>query len=132
MENMEQKKTAEIMKKENDYQTTSILNKNAQLAAIYISDEAKKEVNISRQVKACQEFLNDHGLVFSGDLFIQKEGTEYIDDLIRAQALSQRFEYMISYILCPTKSKEIFIGVITGWNVKNFLGTSQPKSALRE
>ena len=106
--------------------------KNDQLAAIYVSETAKQVVNISKQIEACQKFLNDRGLQFSGDLFIQKEGTEYIDELIRARALSRRFHYMVSFLLCPSKSESFSIGVIASWSVKNFLGTSQAKTALRE
>lgn len=132
MENIANKKTIQVTKKENDHQRTLKLNKNVQYAAIYVSDEAKKEVNISRQVEACQKFLNDRGLIFSGDLFIQKEETEYINELIRARALSRRFHYVVSFLLCPSESKGFSIGVIASWSVENFLGTSQTKTALKE
>lgn len=105
---------------------------NNQLAAIYVSQAAKLQVSIAKQIEACQKFLTERGLLFSGDIFIQKEGTEYIDELIRARALSRRFQYMISYLLCPSESKEFSIGVIAAWNVKNFLGTSQAKTTLKE
>ena len=121
MENMEKKKTAQIMKKENDRQTTMTLDKSSQLAAIYVSQEAKQEVSISRQVEACQKFLSEKGFKFSGDLFLEKEGTDHIDELVRARALSQRFDYLASYILCPSKSPGFSIGMIVGWNVKNFI-----------
>ncbi len=129
IENMANKKTAQIMKKENYQQTTMILNKNAQLAAIYVSDEAKKEVNISKQVEACQKFLSEKGFKFSGDLFLKKEGTDHIDELVRARARSRRFDYMVSYLLCPGKSPGFFIGMIVCWNAQNFL--IKPIQALR-
>ena len=82
MENMEKKKTAQIMKKENDRQTTMTLDKSSQLAAIYVSQEAKQEVSILKQIEACQKFLNSQGLKFSGDLFLAKDESEFTDDLI--------------------------------------------------
>ena len=97
------------------------LQKNAQLAAIYVSQEAKQEVSISRQVEACQNFLTEKGLKFSGDLFLKKEGNDHIDELIRARARSRRFDYLASYLLCPSKSPGFFIGMIVGWHVQNFL-----------
>ena len=132
MEKIADKKTIQVMKKENDHQTALTLNRNVQYAAIFVSDKAKKEVIISRQVEKCQKFLNDRGLIFSGDLFIQKEGTDYIYELIRARALSRRFHYMVSFLLCPGESEGFSIGVIMCWNVKNFLGTSQAKTTLKE
>ena len=103
--------------------------KNDQLAAIYVSESAKQQVSIAKQIEACQKFLSGQGLLFSGDLFIQKEGTEYIDELIRARALSQRFDYMVSYLLCPGESEGYFIGIIACWNVQNF--PRKPTKALR-
>ncbi len=132
MENMEKKSIDHIIKEENDRKKTMNLDESSQLAAIYVSDEAKKEVAISRQVEECQKFLSDRGMLFSGDLFIAKEGAECINELIRARATSGRFQYMISYLLYPSKSKEIFLGVIIAWNVKNFLGTIHSKIALKE
>ncbi len=105
------------------------LQKNAQFAAIYVSQEAKQEVSISKQVEACQNFLSEKGFIFSGDLFLKKEGTDHIDELVRARARSQRFDYLASYLLCPSKSPGFSIGMIVGWNVQNFL--RKPIQALR-
>jgi hypothetical protein len=86
------------------------LQKNVQLAAIYVSQEAKQEVSISKQVDACQKFLSEKGFIFSGDLFLKKEGVDHIDELVRARARSRRFDYLASYLLCPSKSPGFFIG----------------------
>ena len=103
--------------------------KSSQLAAIYVSQAAKQEVSISKQVEACQKFLNEKGFIFSGDLFLEKEGTDHIDELVRARARSQRFDYLASYLLCPSKSPGFSIGMIVGWHVQNFL--RKPTNALR-
>lgn len=90
-------------------------------AAIYVSQIAKETVSISRQVEACQKLLSEKGFIFSGDLFLEKEGNDHIEELVRARARSQRFDYLVSYLLCPGKSPGFSIGMITCWNVQNFL-----------
>ena len=98
-------------------------------AAIYVSQIAKETVSISRQVDACQKFLSEKGFIFSGDLFLKKEGTEHIDELVRARARSQRFDYLATYLLCPSKLPGFSIGMIVGWSNENFL--RKPIQALR-
>jgi hypothetical protein len=124
MENMEKKKTAQIMKKENDRQTTTTLDKSSQLAAIYVSQEAKQEVSILKQIEACQKFLNSKGLKFSGDLFLAKDESEFTDDLISSCVRSHRFHYLSSYLLFQGQSKGHFIVLVTCWDARNFLTKS--------
>ena len=110
----------------------SSMPKNNQLAAIYVSQSAKREVSVAKQIVSCQKFLSDKDMQFSGDLFMEKEGMDYIVELIRARALSRRFDYLVSFLLCPSESKGFSMGVIVGWKVENFLGNSQAKTALKE
>ena len=93
------------------------MEKNVQFPAIYVSQRAKKEVSISRQVEACQKFLCEKGFVFSGDLFLQKDGTD-ITELLRARARSNKFDFVVSYLLCRGKSEGYFIGMIACWNIQ--------------
>ena len=122
MDNMEKKKTPQIMNKENDGQTTMTLNKSSQLAAIYVSQEAKQQVSFFKQVETCQNFLRENGFKFSGDLFVKKEGNDHIDELVRARACSQRFDYLVCYLLFPTKSPGFFMGLVMCWSAQNFQG----------
>lgn len=101
-----------------------ILQKNAQLAAIYVSQEAKQEVSILKQIEACQKFLNSHELKFSGDLFLAKDESEFTDDLIAGCVRSHRFHYLASYLLFQGQSKGHYIGMVICWDARNFLRKS--------
>ena len=99
-----------------NYSESSVL-KNSQLAAIYVSQSATQEVSIAKQIEACQKYLNSQGLLFSGDLFLQKDGTD-ITELLRARARSNKFDFVVSYLLCRGKSEGYFIGMIACWNIR--------------
>ena len=105
-------------------------NTEFKFAAIYVSEDYKKEASISKQVHACESFLKSQGLIFSGDMFLKKEGTEYIDKLSRARAWSRRFDFLVSYTLCRGKGQGYFIGLIACWNVNNFLNFPKEKIVL--
>ena len=96
---------------------------------IYVSQIAKETVSISRQVEACQKLLSEKGFIFSGDLFLEKEGNDHIEELVRARARSQRFDYLVSYLLCPGKSPGFSIGMINLLEYPNFL--RKPTQSLR-
>ena len=91
--------------------------KNNQFAAIYVSQSAKEEVSIAKQIEACQKFLDNQGLLFSGDLFLEKDGTD-ITELLRARARSNKFDFVVSYLLCRGKSEGYFVGMIACWNIQ--------------
>ena len=95
----------------------SSVQKNNQLAAIYVSQSAAQEVSIAKQIEACQKYLNSQGILFSGDLFLQKDGTD-ITELLRARARSNKFDFVVSYLLCRGKSEGYFIGMIVCWNIQ--------------
>lgn len=69
-----------------------------QLAAIYIFDKSKQNVTISQQIDAIKRFLDNAGMTFSGDLFIERADTGYINCLARSRAWSKRFDKIICYV----------------------------------
>jgi hypothetical protein len=90
-------------------------------AAIHVSEEYKPQANIAHQVETCRKFLCSQGLIFSGDLFLEKKGSKSINKLVQARFLSQRYDCIVGYVSCRDKFDTCFIGLVMCWDVKNFL-----------
>lgn len=94
------------------------------LAAIYISNAqsvSNKKFTIAEQVKACKDFIERRGWAFSGDLFVKKNGTDYIDALVRARAWFH-FDYVIGYI----SSSGPEMGLIACFDAKQYALSKKP------
>ena len=109
----------EAYKKENHVKNQTIVQfPNPTLAAIYLSIApviSGEKFSVAEQVWACKNFIEKQGWLHSGDIFVKKNGTEYIDALVRARAWT-RFDYLVSCI----SSSDPEIRVITWWGAKQY------------
>lgn len=109
----------EAYKEENRFKNqTTVKVPNLTFAAIYLSvppEQSNEKFSVAEQVWACKDFIEKQGWLHSGDIFVKKNGAEYIDALVRARAWSH-FDYLVSCI----SSSDSDIRVITWWGAKQY------------
>ena len=109
----------EAHKEENHFKNqTTVEVPNLTLAAIYLTitpEQSREKHSVTEQVLACKNFIEKQGWVFSGEIFVKKNGMIYIDALVRARAWSH-FDYLVSFITLSDPD----IRVISWWDAKQY------------
>lgn len=79
---------------------------------IYPSPEGNPSVNIQEQVQACKRFIDEKHWTLS-DTFIEEKESESMIPLIRSRAMSEAFDYVVSFVNCtPVNCSNRHTGVI--------------------